>query len=82
MTIQTFSKRTGISKSALRYYESENLLHGYRLYSEDQIATIKLISSLRLAGVSIKDIQMYLKENEVVRQQMIRNWIKKLKEKH
>jgi hypothetical protein len=24
MTIQTFSKRTGISKSALRYYESEN----------------------------------------------------------
>jgi DNA-binding transcriptional MerR regulator len=88
MTIQTFSKRTGISKSALRYYESENLLHpirsknGYRLYSEDQIATVKLISSLRLAGVSIKDIQMYLKENEVVRQQMIRNWIKNLKEKH
>ncbi|MBY6269193.1 MerR family transcriptional regulator [Parageobacillus thermoglucosidasius] len=88
MTIQTFSKRTGISKSALRYYESENLLHpirsenGYRLYSEDQIATVKLISSLRLAGVSIKDIQMYLQANEVVRQQMIRNWIKNLKEKH
>lgn len=30
MTIQTFSKRTGISKSALRYYESENLLHPIR----------------------------------------------------
>ncbi|WP_050946917.1 MerR family transcriptional regulator [Parageobacillus thermoglucosidasius] len=70
MTIQTFSKRTGISKSALRYYESENLLHpirsknGYRLYSKDQIATVKLISSLRLAGVPIKDIRMYLKEND------------------
>jgi DNA-binding transcriptional MerR regulator len=88
MTIQTFSKRTGISKSTLRYYESENLLHpirsknGYRLYSEEQIATVKLISSLRLADVPIKDIQMYLKENETVRQQMISNWIKTLKEKH
>ncbi|MED4906527.1 MerR family transcriptional regulator [Parageobacillus thermoglucosidasius] len=88
MTIQTFSKRTGISKSALRYYESENLLHpirsknGYRLYSKDQIATVKLISSLRLAGVPIKDIRMYLKENKSVRQQMIKNWIKTLKEKH
>ncbi|BDG35887.1 MerR family transcriptional regulator [Geobacillus sp. 44B] len=88
MTIQTFSKRTGISKSALRYYESENLLHpirsknGYRLYSEDQITTAKLISSLRLAGIPIKDIQMYLKENETVRQQMIKNWIKTLKQKH
>ncbi|MED0716388.1 MerR family transcriptional regulator [Aeribacillus composti] len=58
--MQTFSKRTGILKSALRYYESENLLHpirsenGYRLYSEEQIATVKLISSLRLADVPIK----------------------------
>ncbi|QPA32492.1 MerR family transcriptional regulator [Thermaerobacillus caldiproteolyticus] len=88
MTIQTFSKRTGISKSALRYYESENLLHpirsknGYRLYSEDQIATVRLISSLRLAGVPIKEIQIYLKENEVVRQQMIKNWMKTLRQKH
>ncbi len=88
MTIQTFSKRTGISKSALRYYESENLLNpirkenGYRLYSEDQITTAKLISSLRLAGIPIKDIQVYLKENEMVRQQMIKNWIKTLKQKH
>ena len=64
MNIQDFSERTGISKSALRYYEAKNLLipsersaNGYRVYSEDQIATVKLISSLRLADIPIKDIQ-------------------------
>lgn len=87
MTIQNFSERTGISKSALRYYESINLLHpikrngnGYRVYSESQVATVKLISSLRLAGVPIKDIQSYLKEDdEAIRQQLMENWIQVIK---
>jgi len=89
MTIQTFSERTGISKSALRYYESVNLLrsierniNGYRVYSDDQVATVKLISSLRLADVSIKDIHLYLKEEEyAVRQQMMGNWIQIIKKR-
>lgn len=61
MNIQDFSDRTGISKSALRYYEQKNLLfprdrsaNGYRVYSEDQIATVKLISSLRLVDIPIR----------------------------
>ena len=82
MTIQAFSERTGISKSALRYYESKNLLRpiernvsGYRVYSNDQVATVKLISSLRLADVPIKDIQSYLKEDdETIQQKMMDNW--------
>jgi DNA-binding transcriptional MerR regulator len=89
MTIQALSERTGISKSALRYYESENLLRsiernvsGYRVYSEDQVATVKLISSLRLADVPIKDIQAYLNEDDdTARQQMMENWIRSIKNK-
>jgi DNA-binding transcriptional MerR regulator len=89
MTIQDFSDRTGISKSALRYYESKNLLHsvgrnnsGYRVYSDEQVATIKLISSLRLADVPLKDIQAYLKEeDDNTRQKMMDNWIHMIKER-
>ena len=89
MNIQKFSERTGISKSALRYYEQKSLLcprerntSGYRVYSEDQVATVKLISSLRLAGISIKDIKVYLLENdEAKRQQMLIDWIQNIKEK-
>lgn len=87
MNIQDFSERTGISKSALRYYETKNLLipsersaNGYRVYSEDQIETVKLISSLRLADVPIKDIQNYLMENnEGKRQQMLADWTANIK---
>ena len=89
MNIQDFSERTGISKSALRYYEQKNLLspqerteNGYRVYSEDQIATVKLISSLRLADIPIKDIQIYLLENdETRRKHMLDNWIKYINKK-
>ena len=89
MSIQKFSERTGISKSALRYYEQKSLLcprernaSGYRVYSEDQVATVKLISSLRLAGISIKDIKVYLLENnEAKRQQMLIDWIQTIKDK-
>ena len=89
MNIQDFSERTGISKSALRYYETKNLLspkersaNGYRIYSDDQIATVKLISSLRLADIPIKDIQIYLLENdETRRKQMMENWINNINKK-
>jgi len=89
LTIDTFSKRTGISKSALRYYESKNLLHpkrdqmnGYRYYSPNDIETVNLISSLRLAGIPIKDIQQYLLESEPNRSLMMEKWLKTLKQKH
>ncbi|MFE3575494.1 MerR family transcriptional regulator [Lysinibacillus sp. NPDC059133] len=87
MTIQDFAERTGISKSALRYYESQNLLRsvsrdisGYRVYSEDQVEVAKLISSLRLADIPIKNIQAYLEESdEITRQKMMDNWIQMIK---
>ena len=89
MNIQKFSERTGISKSALRYYEQKHLLfprersaNGYRIYSEEQIATVKLISSLRLANIPIEDIKVYLLESdEARRQKMLINWIGNIKKK-
>ncbi|MEQ6353107.1 MerR family transcriptional regulator [Lysinibacillus sp. M3] len=87
MTIQDFAERTGISKSALRYYEAQNLLRsvnrdtsGYRVYTEDQVEVAKLISSLRLADIPIKNIQVYLKESDVIsRQKMVDSWIQIIK---
>jgi DNA-binding transcriptional MerR regulator len=89
MNIQDFSERTGTSKSALRYYESKSLLipkerstNGYRIYSYDQIGTVKLISSLRLADIPIKDIQIYLLENDAARRKhMMENWIDNIETK-
>ncbi len=83
MTIQAFSEKVGIAKSAIRYYESKGLLgpversaSGYRLYREDQIETVRLITSLRMADIAIADIQVYLNEaNNSERQQMMGEWI-------
>lgn len=88
MTIQAFSEKTGIAKSTLRFYESKNLLHpkrdeanGYRMYSKDQIAEGKLISSLRLADIAINDIQEYLKEDETTQQEMMQRWVETIRQR-
>lgn len=82
MTIQKFSTKTGISKSTLRFYESKKLLipvrkevSGYRLYTEKQVPIAKSIASLRLAGISIQEILLYLQANEIQQLEMRQNWI-------
>lgn len=87
MTIQEFSKRTGISKSAIRYYETKGLLQsvgrtasGYRMYKKSQIEEIKLISSLRFAEIPIKDIQMYVTEtDEDKKEKWQKKWIEMIR---
>lgn len=89
LTIQAFSERTGISKSALRYYEAKKLLRsvgrsasGYRFYSDEQIPLVKLISSLRIADVPIKDIRLYLEEKDTIKQRlMMEKWIEMIKKR-
>ncbi|WP_404349622.1 MerR family transcriptional regulator [Sutcliffiella horikoshii] len=90
MSIQEFSDQTGISKSAIRYYESINLLSsvtrdpssGYRVYSKGQVDTVKLITSLRLADVPIKEIQTYLNEKDgKLRNEMVNYWVQSIKER-
>lgn len=85
LSIQEFSKRSGIPKSTLRFYEEKGLLmpnrkegNGYRVYQEEQIDLARLIVSLRLANVPISDIQTYLLATEPAQEQMKQSWIRLL----
>ena len=64
MKINDVSKLTGLSKKAIRLYETRGLfkvrriLNGYREYSEEDVTVLKRIKLLRLAGISISDIKL------------------------
>lgn len=81
MTISQFSDRTGLSPSALRYYESQGLLepaerhqNGYRLYSELQVPEAKLINSLRQSGVSMAEIVRFLRGSHSEKDTIVTRW--------
>lgn len=81
MTIQTFSDRTGLPASTLRYYEKESLLfpdvraeNGYRLYDESQIPKAIKIHSLRQAGISLTEIREYLSSSKDEQEEWLRKW--------
>ncbi|QDP41887.1 helix-turn-helix domain-containing protein [Radiobacillus deserti] len=88
MSIQAFAKRTGISKTALRYYEQKNLLtpkrgkeNLYRYYEEHQVKLAKWIASLRTANVPINEIQAYLTTNPKEQRDLIKKWERELLKK-
>lgn len=88
MTIQAFAVRTGIPKSTLRHYEKKGLIHpkrstqsGYRMYDQDQVPIAKLIASLRMADISISEIQSYLQADAYTQQTITQSWIVEMKEK-
>lgn len=64
MLINEIMKKTGLSKKAIRFYESKGLIkvtrksNGYREYSENDILMLNKIKSLRMCGVSVSDIRM------------------------
>jgi DNA-binding transcriptional MerR regulator len=68
LTIQQVSRRTGLSESALRYYESIGLIDkvprdersGHRRYPPDLVAAIETMSCLRGTGMSVADMRAYL----------------------
>lgn len=81
MTISQFSDRTGLSPSALRYYESQGLIvpelrqpNGYRLYGELQIPEAKLINSLRQAGVGMGEIVRFLQGSNDEKDMILTQW--------
>ncbi|MDO4997194.1 MAG: MerR family transcriptional regulator [Neisseria sp.] len=79
------SKRTGLGIETLRYYEKVGLLpepiraaNGYRLFTEEAVATLQFIKKCRLLGFSIEDTKQLLQlrdqtlnhnADELVRQQ-------------
>ena len=66
-TIQQVSKMTHIPATTLRYYDKEGLLPfverssgGIRMFQEKDYEWLKVISCLKKAGMSLKDIREYI----------------------
>src|ERR1700739_440443 len=67
LTIQQGSRRSGLSESALRYYEGIGLIDkvprdersGPRRYPPDLVAAIEAMSCLRGTGMSVADMRAY-----------------------
>lgn len=67
MQIGELAKRTGVSVSALRYYEqigllpaSERRISGYRLFSEESVERVQFIRRAKALGFSLKEIRSVL----------------------
>jgi len=64
--ISDVSKRSGVSATALRYYESIGLItpgrsgNGYRDYDADVLARLDLIESSKELGLPLEDIGRHL----------------------
>lgn len=68
LTIQQVARRTGLSESALRYYERIGLIDpvprddssGHRRFPPDLVATVESLACLRGAGMSVRDMRSYV----------------------
>ena len=67
LSIADVAKKTGMPASTLRYYDKEGLLPdmqrtegGSRVFTPKDLQTIDLISCLKKAGLSIKEIRRYI----------------------
>lgn len=81
LTISQFADRSGLSASALRFYERKGLLppatrreNGYRAYAPAQVAEARFISSLRAAGIPISAIREFLRRDGRTREAMLATW--------
>ncbi|WP_010097158.1 MerR family transcriptional regulator [Ornithinibacillus scapharcae] len=81
LTIQNFSKRTGLSPSRLRFYDKKGVLvpsarleNGYRAYSIEQIYDAKMIDSLRQANIKIQEIKQFQEATFSERNLLLDGW--------
>lgn len=81
LTIQDFSRRTGLAPSRLRYYDKKGVLkpstrleNGYRAYSIEQIYDAKLIDSLRQANIKIQEIKQFQEGNHFEKNILMDSW--------
>ena len=64
--ISELAKKVGLSRTALLYYEKQNLIkgqrldNGYRVYSEQDMQRILLIQHLQLGGLTLKECKQCL----------------------
>lgn len=66
-SIKEMSEMTGLAPSALRYYDKQGLLpslrrdeNNVRIFSDDDLSGLKVISCLKRSGLSIKDIKEFI----------------------
>ncbi|PFI75182.1 MerR family transcriptional regulator [Bacillus cereus] len=66
-TINQTAEQTGISKDTIRYYEKIALLpradrkdNGHRIYRQEDINMIQLISCMKKTGMSLEEIRPFL----------------------
>lgn len=67
-SVSEIAALTGISASAVRYYDKEGLLpdisrssSGTRRFGDKDIQSLKLIEGLKAAGLSVSEIKQYVK---------------------
>lgn len=72
LTVNEFSKITGISPRNLRYYDDIGLLkasgifkNGYRYYTIDKVEESHLVNYFRHMGVSIKEIKRHMENRNI-----------------
>ena len=65
-TIKQASELTNLTPVTLRYYDKQGLLpymergeSGYRMFSDGDVAMLKVIECLKKSGMSIKDIRQF-----------------------
>ncbi len=68
--IKEFADLTGVSVRTLQYYDEINLLkpvyvneHGHRFYDSNSFSELFIITSLKNLGMSLKDIDQYLRDS-------------------
>lgn len=63
--IGDLSKETGLGIHTLRFYEKKNLIspkrdsRNRRIYTEDDLARLKIIKNFKIIGTSLEDIELY-----------------------
>src|SRR4051812_29238010 len=84
MRIGTFSRLTGLTVVALRFYDEVGLLRpanvdertGYRRYASDQVSTAARIQSLRELGISLEEIRQLVGfDPEALGATLRRHWV-------
>ena len=77
MLINEACRKSGLTKKAIEYYETQGLIHpviqenGYREFTEDDIRRLKRIAVLRSLGLSVPDIRQVLTDSNTTALQAI-----------
>jgi DNA-binding transcriptional MerR regulator len=86
MNIKAASEKTGLTKKAIKYYESEGLINplknndnNYREYTNDDIVKLNLIGALRAIDIPTSEIKCLVEGNKKL-QDVMKDALNKINE--